>query len=367
MPATVSGVADVDELARHFRNQAMTMVERAPFSAEICAAVAEDREIVELLLAAPHEQRLPVLLLAAIHDQVLGDPACELGSWYPTVSRSPRTDPVAGALARHCRTHAVQLRQTIGTRSTQTNEVGRCGLFVPALGLLDAEVGPLALVDIGTSGGLNLRLDRYEYHYRPGGSVGGPSTVRIETGTRGHLPIPSALPSISGRFGLDREPVDVTDPISARWLTACIWPEQTDRFRRLSAAIEIATEQPVDVRMGDAVDDLADVTRTAGALGHPVVLNSWVLNYLPMQRRAAYVAELEQIGAERDITWVYAESPAQCPGLPFPDAILGEHVTALMSVRWRQGRRSVDYLGRAHPHGYWLHWVGRPSTNALAG
>jgi hypothetical protein len=364
--ATVSGVSDVDELARHFRNQGITMVERAPFSAEICAAVAEHPEIIELLLAAPDEQQIPVLLLAAIHDQVLGDPDCELASWYPTVSTSPRNDAVEGALVRHCRTHTDHLRHTIGTRSTQTNEVGRCGLFVPALGLLDAEVGPLALIDIGTSAGLNLRLDQYEYHYQPGGSVGDPSTVRLETGTRGSPPIPAALPTISGRFGLDREPVDLSDPASARWLTACIWPEQADRFRRLSAAIAIALEHPVHVRQGDAVDDLAETIHAADAVAHPVVLNSWVLNYLSAERRDAYVAELERIGAEDDISWVYAESPAQCSGLPFPEEIAGDHVTALMLVTWRRGRRTVDYLGRAHPHGYWLHWAGRPHGGAAA-
>jgi hypothetical protein len=33
------------------------------------------------------------------------------------------------------------------------------------------------------------------------------------------------------------------------------------------------------------------------------------------------------------------------------------HLTALMLVRWRNGIRTVDHLGVAHPHGYWLHWA----------
>ena len=41
-----------------------------------------------------------------------------------------------------------------------------------ALAELDDEVGPLAWLDVGASGGLNLRLDRYHYRYEPGGAVG---------------------------------------------------------------------------------------------------------------------------------------------------------------------------------------------------
>lgn len=352
----------LDELTQHFRNQASTMTPRAPFTASLCAAIADHPALVELLTAAPVEQQLPVLLLAALHDQVLSDPDSELAQWYPTVTDAPRTDDVAAALQHHCRRHADELRRVVSTRSTQTNEVGRCALFLPALGMLADEVGPLSLVDVGTSGGLNLRLDHYEYRYRTDEplhehSLGGPSEVRLETGTRGPVPLPTRLPAIVGRVGLDREPIDVGDPQAARWLTACVWPDQTDRFHRLSAAIEIALAHPVELRRGDAVDDLAAAVGDVGELGHPVVLNSWVLNYLTEAQRAAYVVELGSIGAGRDLSWVYAESPAQCAGIPFPAHLADQHLTVLMMARWRGGVRTVQHLGVAHPHGYWLHWA----------
>jgi hypothetical protein len=246
----------------------------------------------------------------------------------------------------------------VGGRSTQTNEVGRCALFVPALGIVAEEVGALALVDVGTSGGLNLQLDRYEYRYEPGGRVGRDSSVVLVCGTRGDVSVPRRLPEITGRIGLDRTPIDVADPVAARWLTACVWPDQADRFHRLEAAIAIACADPPEIRAGDAVDDLGATVGRARRHGHPVVLNSWVLNYLPDDRRVAYVDELDRIGADHDLTWVFAESPALCPGLPFPTGPADQHVTALVLVRWRDGRRSASHLGIAHPHGYWLHWAG---------
>ena len=86
-----------------------------------------------------------------------------------------------------------ELTWLLSTRTTQTNEVGRCGLFLPVFGMLADEVGSLGHIDIGTSGGLNLLLDRYEYRYRgdergevaAASVVGGPSTVVLEVSTRG--------------------------------------------------------------------------------------------------------------------------------------------------------------------------------------
>ena len=51
---------------------------------------------------------------------------------------------------------------------------------------------------------------------------------------------------------------------------------------------------------------------------------------------------------------MFAESPVLVPELPVADRV--EDQTALVLVRWRGGRRTVDHLGDAHPHGYWLHW-----------
>ncbi len=219
-------------------------------------------------------------------------------------------------------------------------------------GLLADEVGELAHVDVGASAGLNLLLDRYEYVYEPGGRLGGPSTVRLECGTRGPVPVPASMPSVAQRCGLDRSPVDVHDVAQRRWLEACVWPDQTDRFERLRAALDIAAHVEIDVRRGDAVADAATLAASFDA--HPVITNTWVLNYLPADDRRAYVASLDELGTRRDLSWVFLEMPFMAPELPVRDPTQTDSVLVL--VRWRDGRRTVDHLGVAHPHGYWLHW-----------
>lgn len=350
-------MADLAELARRFHEYGHDHEVRSPFNAHLSRSIAETPTILSLLQSAPDEQQLPVLLLAAVHSLVLGEPELELAKWYPTVTDRPLdTDPFP-AFRRLCEDREDHIRAIVSQRFTQTNEVGRCALFLPALGIVADERGPISLVDVGTSAGLNLQLDQYQYRYSPGGRVGGQSPVVLECATRGDVPIPAELPTVVGRIGIDQHPIDLSHPDEARWLMACVWPDQADRFERIRAAIILAQHSRSDIRKTDAVAGLRSAVADAAASGHPVVLNSWVLNYLTDAQRTAYLTELDAIGSQRDLSWVYAESPALCPGIPFPFELDHEHLTALMLARWRDGVRTVQHLGVAHPHGYWLHWA----------
>jgi hypothetical protein len=306
------------------------------------------------LLLAPPTQRQPVLLLACVHAMLLADGDGALARFYPNLTEQPDAADPMPAFRAFCRARGEELAELLATRSTQTNEIGRCALLLPVLGLLAAEVGALAHLDVGASAGLNLLFDRYEYRYDPGGHVGGPSTVRLECGTRGAVPIPPSMPGVAQRCGLDRSPVDVHDPAQRRWLEACVWPDQIDRFERLRAALELAATSDIDVRRGDAVTDTTAIAASLDA--HPVITNTWVLNYLSSDERRDYVGALDELGAQRDLSWIFLEMPLLVPELPVRDP--GQSDSVLVLVRWRAGRRTVDHLGIAHPHGYWLHWSG---------
>jgi hypothetical protein len=352
------------ELAQRFREIASSAATRSPLYARLAASIADDPSTSRLLLHAPPAQRLPVLLFACVHWLLISEPDHELRRYYPNLVDEPDADDPYPAFRAFCARHEPRLAGLLATRSTQTNEVGRCATLLPALGLVADEVGALALVDVGASGGLNLLLDRYEYRYEPqepGAAtrrVGGPSDVVLRCGTRGAVPVPERPPALAARVGLDRAPIDLTDDDAATWLEACVWPDQADRFRRLRAAIALARADPPDVRAGDAVDDLAATVALVAAEGHVVVVDTWVLNYLSTDERRSFVGELDRLGADHDLSWVFAEAPSLVEGIPAPDLGGDSDLTALSLVRWRGGVRTVDHLATAHPHGFWLHWRG---------
>ncbi|MEX0847866.1 MAG: DUF2332 domain-containing protein [Ilumatobacteraceae bacterium] len=351
-------MTDLEVLAERFRNFAETSTSRAPLYRRLSTSIADDGEVVAMLRAAPDEQAIPVLLFAAIHHLVLRKPDSALARFYPNITGSPAQGDPYPVFRRFALDHADEISALVRTRHTQTNEVGRCALFVPALGLIGDEMGALSIVDVGTSAGLNLLLDRYSYEYEPGGTVGGLTDVHLVCNTRGSPPIPAVLPVIASAIGIDVQPIDATDDEAVRWLEACVWPDQADRFHRLVTAVALARQHGVDVRRGDAVADLGRLVREAAGSGHPVVMNSWVLNYLTLAQRLAYVAALDEVAGDLDLSWVFAESPAQTTGLPVPTTDPPEELTVLSLVRWRSGLRSVTRLATCHPHGYWMHWEG---------
>ncbi len=363
MPESADASGDDLALRRLFEHFSTTASPRAPLYAALSVVIAGDPTLYRQLLHAPATQRLPVLLFACVHELLLEHPDHALAQWYPNLTpdhRSPTDRSLAATFTGFVHANADRLAHLLATRTTQTNEVGRCGSLLPALGLLADEVGALALLDVGTSGGLNLLLDRYHYDYRArdgmSRTVGGPSTVQITVATTGDVPVPATMPTIAVRCGVDRRPIDVTDDDEAHWLEACVWPDQADRFHRLVAAIDIARSSPPEILAGDAVESVAPAVERIGRTAHPVVTNSWVLNYLTSDQRSAYLSALERLGAERDLSWVYAEAPLHIPELPTRADPKGAERTVLSMIRWRNGERVVDHLATVHPHGFWMQW-----------
>ena len=350
------------ELVQKVRAHERDSFTRAPLNAALCGAIARDRSLSTLLAHAPVEQQLPVLLLAAIHFLVLDERDHELAAWYPNIVADPR-DPGDPALEHvlhdFVNDRGPSMLELLATRRVQTNEIGRCALFLPALALIAAHRTPLAHVDVGTSAGLTTLLPRFAYRYDTEDSEGtviGAGAPLLECSTRGAGPNPTSIPAVASALGIDLDPIDVADPEDARWLQACCWPDQTDRFERLAAAIDLAQAAPPEIVTGDAVDVIRDTITAVPLDQHPVVTSSWALNYLAPEARRAFVEELDAAGTDRDISWVFLESPALTPELPHAPDLKDEHTTALVLVSWRNGERNVEHLATCHPHGYWLHW-----------
>jgi len=304
----------------------------------------------------------------------VGSEMCIRDSYYPTVAGDtamPVDEGLYPVFASFVDRHRDRLRRLIATHTTQTNEVGRTAFLLPALGLV-ADGGPLAMLEVGTSAGLNQLLDRY--HYRIGEvEVGVPrASVQITCAPRGELlpPVPSSVPRIAWRAGLDRNPVDVDDPEAAAWLRAQVWPEHRDRLAILDAAMAVARRERPRLVRGDALDGLASLAGAAPADARLTVVSTSTLVYLDAARRRAFAEELSRIASTRPSgAWLVACEPenvlaALGVGIQ-PSGLEAPELNGLAIVRFGPDGVVGRLLAMCHPHGRWMRWLdpasGRPA------
>jgi hypothetical protein len=346
--------------------------------------VADDPELLAMIAEAPLAQRRPNLLLAAVHYLLLGGADHPLADHYDTVravlgrAGDPETHrrEVTLDFKDFCLEHRAALLDLIAVRSTQTNEVGRSAALLPALSVVAAtypEGQPLSLLDLGSSAGLNLLFDSYAYRYRQRSDEtvleAGPaeSQVHLECVVRsplGDLP-DLTLPTLAERAGIDAHPIDPTSEDGARWLLACLWPDNLVRFDRLRGALAIArtTAHPPVIHQGDIIDALPAVAAGLASDVPLVVFHSWVAAYLTPQRQGELVEAVRQLSRARPVHYLYMETPGETPGLPTPPSPSAHPTSGLATALVHldaEGSAPVR-LADVHHHGKWLQWWATPT------
>lgn len=324
--------ADVVESYASFAREASD----SPCFVEWSNGVAADPEIQELIATLPPVKQQPNLVYAAAR-------------WHG----APAPGPYAG-LREVLLTSWDAVRGTILARSTQTNEVGRLATLLPALAQCSPlDGGPLALLEVGASAGLNLFPDHYRYVWRheDGTSYSLGEGPELSCDITGDVPLPAAVPAIGWRGGVDLNPLDVTDEDAMAWLTNLVWPEQDDRRDRLAAAIEVAAADPPLLVAGDLVDTLPDLLDQLPGDVSPVVFHSAVIAYLePARREDFHDLMTGLVGAGR-CHWVSNEGPNVLPRIS----------RSMPESRQRSTRFVLGVDGHAvaltHGHGRTMEWL----------
>lgn len=335
--------------------------------------ITGDDELLHWLGDVANPRSNPNLLFAAVHFRLLtGAFAPDLAPYFASIT--PGALPPAGpppvypAFRAFWERERDALAAILATRTTQTNEVGRCMYLLPAFVRVAARMGrPLAVVDAGTAAGLTLLIDRFACDYGEGRIAGDPrSPVHLRTEVRGVMPPIAPAPTIVSRTGIDLAPIDVQDDDATTWLRACVWPEHAARRETLEAAIAIARRDPPRLVAGNVVDVLPAIAAQAPPEATLVVVNTNVLPYFSAAERARYAAVLEAIGASRDLAWVAVEWPAYALEAGFRGSFEGIEMPSpalpLTLTTFERGTRRDEVLAVTGPHGRWLRWLLPPGA-----
>jgi hypothetical protein len=233
----------------------------------------------------------------------------------------------------------------------QTNEAARSSNYAAAMLWLAARglPGRFECIEIGSSAGINLMMDRYRYDL--GGIAVGPddAAMRIAPDWRGPPP-PEAEVEIVSLRGCDVAPIDLTDPEALLRLRAYAWPEHRVRAERLEIAAAEAARRAPDLVEADAAAFVVEALARPQAAGTTrVLMHSIVWQYLGGEGQAAITTAMEAAGAaatpDLPLAWIAVEA----------NRLTFRHE---LTVRMWPGSGEPQLLAAAHAHGAWVEWVG---------
>jgi hypothetical protein len=238
-------------------------------------------------------------------------------------------------------------------RPPQTNEVMRSAVLWPGLMEIARCFGPrMEWLELGSSAGLNLNMDRFDYDLGGVRCGDAASPVKIKPEWKGEPPFVTEIDVVS-RKGVDRDLIDLTDPAEVERLTSFVWAQMPERMARIEGAIAIVADHQPLVEQGDLVEWLeAELAKPQSDGLTRVIFHSITFQYIPQSARDRVEALLQAAGAKA--------TPAKpLARLQMEMVEFGKPIH--LSLQCWPGNGAIETLALVHPHGSTISWVGGAS------
>lgn len=359
------------DLAASFREQAMWCdALDSPFTAALLRRGADDVDAggwVARLLARDDWTRADAVALrwaGALHAAVQTGRAPALAALYPPQAPGCDADAVFAAATEAYATDPAWFAAFVAS-PPQTNETRRTIALLPGFLAAAHDGGPLHLLEVGASAGLNTNWDRFAYRTaRWSWGSTAPDAPLIDTEWNGPAPALATPIAVASRAACDRQPLDVRDPEARQRLRAYVWPDQRARLERFDRAVALALRYGAPVEQADA--DVWLARRLEGPLpeGVTVVYHSVAWQYFAADASARARAAIEAAGARatptRRLAWLRFEVDPVFPGdrghVAGSDAGVELVRFSVDLLSWPGGTRT--HIARADPHGRWVDTSG---------
>lgn len=272
--------------------------------------ISRDDELLHICEQVRNGQPVPNLFLGAVHFLLLKGFDHPLKEYYPSIVSNPKTYQESFiAFKEFCREYENEIVSIIKTRIVQTNEVRRCTYLYPVFCAVFEKIKkPLALIEIGTSAGLQLLVDKYLYSYG-GNEIYGKDnsnlilTAKLEGENSPYLS--KTPPPIAFRIGMDLNTIDLNDEDQRLWLKSLIWPEHKERLEVLDNAASYIKEYPVHLIEGDGISLLRNYVENISRDYIVCIFHTHVANQMTLEMKKNLLSVVESIGKERDVFHIY--------------------------------------------------------------
>lgn len=304
------------------------------------------RELLDAAQGRPVHDALPLRLLSGLHRLALTGKEEALAAQYPSCGGTPTE--VLGRIAIDVIERNREYLSEALTQNVQTNEVGRSRALISGLSWLRRtfSFAEVQLFEMGASAGLNLCASQFRFENTSGAT--GPSDSRLVFSDGWGTPTAPLSPAaeIVDMHGCDVFPINIREEEGRMRLLSFVWPDQTERFARLRAAIEIAQSAEYKIDTEDAGPWLERRLRSH-ANGIRVAWHSIAWQYFPQATKDYVRGVLDREGAatteNNPLVWLRME-PAGA-------------TADLRAALWMNGERSDHLLARVGYHGADVEWL----------
>lgn len=308
--------------------------------------ISKDEELLNLCMQARESQPLPNLLFGAVHYLLLKGTDHQLNDYYPSIVTNPKPyDQSFDSFQAFCRSYSQGILSILKTRRVQTNDVRRCAYLYPVFCFIYKKAKKnLALIEIGTSAGLQLLWDKYAYSYGQHDVLGNKeSRLEIPSEIVGdHRPILcSTPPPVSTRVGLDLNVVDLTNADEKLWLKSLIWPEHKERRLMFEKASSYISDYPVHFVEGNGVELLYQQVENVPEDSVACIFHTHVANQMTPDMKRNLLKTVESMGKERDVCHIYNNIQDRYLHLDY----------------YLNGVESKQTIAEIDGHGRWFKWL----------
>ncbi|KSU62780.1 hypothetical protein AS034_11805 [[Bacillus] enclensis] len=332
------------EISKRFKTFAeMECRDSSPLYEYLSIKIADDDELLELCTYCRDGQPVPNLFLGGVHFLLMNGSSHHLRNYYPSIVQDPL--PVKKSFnhfKQFCLLNKHQLIPILQTKLVQTNEVRRCAYLYPAFCYMHELTNkPLALMEIGTSAGLQLGWDQYRYQYDiDDGEYGNnSSSILISSEVKGnhHPVLYPEPPPVASRTGYD---LHINHKEDHPWLLSLIWPEHEERRSLFTAAAESIKELDIDFIEGDGIEHFPEKIKEIPDNEVICIFHTHVANQIPESAKRVLHDKIKEIGRHRNIFHLYNN---------MWDRQL--HLDCYIN-----GKEDCHLIGDTDGHGRWFEW-----------
>ena len=297
-------------------------------------------------------QPVPNAFLAAIHFFILKNKNAALSKYYPSVTGQKTPAIPFDLFKSFVLQHQQEIVHLLQHRIVQTNVLTRCNYLLPVFSNILSEAnGPATLIDIGSSAGLNLNFDRYEYYY-DNKKVYGDSPVKLHCQIlAGKAPTITFFNYPLQKIGIDQHPIDLTNADDLTWLQALIWPDQTERFIQLKEALHASNLSDIKLIAGSTVADFKKVIESIDSNAVLILSATHVLYQFTDNLLLEFYTFLDALGQTRDFYFLSAEATGAV------QLKYGIANTAVVLTTYKNRQKHETLIAETNGHGNWIKWT----------